>query len=156
MTVALTAATYGALCTYTNAKQTRIATAKTVLPAADTATFNLSATTNLGSATAVDQASGGSTACVQSTVNTALTVTETSGSNSTMTEYVSAVLCTNQDTSATVATTSTSLSGTTRPATLTPAPYVDNLCRFKNTRSENLSVSKSNGLSSLVAGSTNT
>ena len=155
-TFLFTGTNYGADCTFTNTKQTRIATAKTVMPSADTGTFNLSAQTDLGMLSASNQATGGSTGFQQSTLGNAVTVTETAGANITLTDYISAVTCINQDTSATVTTTTTLLSGNTRTATLTPASYVDTRCTFTNTRSANLSVTKSNGTTSVAAGATTT
>ena len=147
---------YGADCTFTNTKQTRLATGKTVLPAVDTGTFNLSAQSALGTTSAVNQASGGSTGFQQSTAGATVTATETSGSNTTLTEYISSVICINQDTGATVATSSSSLNLATRTATLTPAYYADTRCTFTNIRSADLSITKSNGTNTVTAGGTTT
>ena len=155
-TFLFTGTNYGADCTFTNTKQTRIATAKTVMPSADTGTFNLSAQTDLGTLSASNQVTGGSTGFQQSTLGNAVTVTETAGANTTLTDYISAVTCINQDTSATVTTTTTLLSGNTRTATLTPASYVDTRCTFTNTRSANLSVTKTDGTTTVTAGATTT
>lgn len=155
-TFLFTGTNYAADCVITNSKQTRIATAKTVMPSSDTGTFNLSAQTDLGTTTAINQVTGGSTTFQQSTLGNSATVTETGGSNTTLTEYISAVRCINQDTSATVTTTITSLSGSTRTATLTPSSHVDTLCTFTNTRSANINITKSNGTTSVAAGATTT
>ena len=149
----LTGTNYGAICTVTNTKQTRVRAVKTVLPATDTGTFNLSVQSATSSTVALGVASGGSTTYAASTGGN-VTVTETSAAGSSMTKYVSTASCADSDTGATVALTSSSLSGATRTVTLTPALYTDVTCGFVNTRTANLSINKTNGTTTVAAGST--
>ncbi|MBC7435906.1 MAG: DUF11 domain-containing protein [Bdellovibrionales bacterium] len=145
---------YAAICTITNNKQTRMRVRKTV-PNGDTGTFSLAVQTDLGLLSAVNQGNGALTGYQQSYQGN-ITVTETSGSNASITKYVSAVTCTNDVTGAVIAPVSTSLAGVTRSVVLTPPAHVDSTCAFTNTRSANVSLTKSNGAASVVAGSTTT
>ncbi|MGE3349750.1 MAG: hypothetical protein AB7I35_20155 [Ramlibacter sp.] len=149
---ALDATNYGAICTISNFKQTRVRTRKTVANG-DTGTFNLSAQTGFGTSLSTDQGNGGATAYQQS-ISGAVTLTESSGSNSSITKYITAVSCTNDDTGAAVVPTTSTLTGATRSVTLTPPANADTSCLFVNTRTAALSVIKTNGVSSLAAGST--
>lgn len=148
----LTAANYGAICTVTNNKQTRVRVRKTVANS-DTGTFNLSAQTDLGTSSALNQGDAGLTSYQQS-YSGSVTLTETSGSNSSVTKYVTAISCVNDETNAVVTPTSTSLTGSTHSATVSPPANRDSSCTFTNTRSANIGVAKSNGVSSVTAGAT--
>ena len=145
---------FGAICTITNNKQTRVRAIKTVANG-DTGTFNLSVISGLGTTTVANQGNAGLTGYQQS-LSGSVTLTETSGSNSSITKYVSAVNCINDETNAVITPTSTTLVGNTRSAVITPPANGDSSCTFTNTRSANLAIAKSNGVSSLVAGSTTT
>lgn len=150
----LTGTNYGAICTVTNTKQTRVRAMKTVLPAANTGTFNLSVQSTSSSTQALGVGDGGSTTFAATTGGT-VTVTETAAAGSSMTKYVTSANCVNDETGAAVALTSSSLAGaTTRTVTLTPSLYTDVSCRLTNTRAANLAISKTNTVTSVVAGAT--
>lgn len=149
-----TAANYGAICTVTNNKQTRVRALKTVTNA-DTGTFNLSALTGMGTSSAVDQGNGGLTGYQQS-LSGSVTLTETSGSNSSITKYVTAINCVNDETAAVVIPSSTTTTGNTRTAVFSPPANRDSSCTFTNTRSANVKLTKTNGVSSVAAGGTTT
>ena len=145
----------GAICTITNTKQTRVRTRKTV-PNGDTGTFNLSVQTGVGTTTATNQGDGGMTAYQQS-LSGSVTVAETSGANTSITKYITGITCLNDLTGAAVSPTpSFVLTGNTRTAVFTPPATVDSTCTFTNTRSANLAITKTNGVNSVVAGSTTT
>ena len=145
---------FGAICTITNNKQTRVRALKTV-PKGDTGTFNLSVVSGLGTTTAANQGNAGSTTYQQS-LSGSVTVTETSGANTSLTKYVTAINCINDETNAVIAPTSTTVLGNTRSAVISPPANSDSSCTFTNERSANLALSKSNGVNTLVAGSTTT
>ena len=144
----------GAICTITNNKQTRVRALKTVLKG-DTGTFNLSVVSGLGTTTAANQGNAGLTSYQQS-LSGSVTVTETSGSNTSLTKYITAINCINDETNAVITPTSTTVFGNTRSAVISPPANADSSCTFTNTRSANLAISKSNGVNTLVAGSTTT
>jgi uncharacterized repeat protein (TIGR01451 family) len=157
VTAALTATNPSARCTYTNNKQTRVRVTKAVAPTGATGVFNLSTTSNLGTSSATDQATGGATTYQPSTRGLAVTVTESAGASTTLTDYVSTVACTSLDSGTAVVPSSTSLTGgTSRNAVLTPPFYGDTSCTFTNTRSANLSVTKTNSVTTLLAGQSTT
>ena len=146
---------FGAICTITNTKQTRVRARKTV-PNGDTGTFNLSVQTGVGTTTATNQGNGGLTGYQQS-LSGSVTVAETSGANTSITKYITGITCLNDDTGAVVSPTpSFVLTGDTRTAVFTPPATADSTCTFTNTRSTNLAIIKTNGLNSVVAGSTTT
>ena len=145
---------FGAVCTVTNNKQTRVRALKSV-PNGDTGTFNLSVVSGLGTTTAINQGNGGFTTYQQS-LSGSVTVTETSGANTSLTKYVTAINCLNDETNAVITPSSTTVTGNIRSATISPPANVDSSCTFTNTRSANIGVSKSNGVNSLVSGSTTT
>ena len=145
---------FGAICTVTNNKQTRVRALKSV-PNGDTGTFNLSVVSGLGTTTAINQGNGGFTTYQQS-LSGSVTVTETSGANTSLTKYVTAINCLNDETNAVITPSSTTVTGNIRSATISPPANVDSSCTFTNTRSANIGVSKSNGVNSLVSGSTTT
>ena len=142
----------GAICTITNNKQTRVRALKSV-PNGDTGTFNLSVISGLGTTTAPNQGNAGFTTYQQS-LSGSVTLTETSGSNTSLTKYITAITCLNDETNAVITPASTTVVGTTRSATITPPANTDSSCTFINTRSANIAVSKSNAVNSLVAGRT--
>ena len=144
----------GALCTITNNKQTRVRALKSV-PNGDTGTFNLSVVSGLGTTTTPNQGNAGFTPYQQS-LSGPVTLSETSGSNTSLTKYITAITCLNDETSAAIIPASTTVVGTTRSATITPPANTDSSCTFINTRSANIGISKSDGVTSLVAGSTTT
>ena len=145
---------FGAICTVTNNKQTRVRALKSV-PNGDTGTFNLSVVSGLGTTTAINQGNGGFTTYQQS-LSGSVTVTETSGANTSLTKYVTAINCLNDETNAVITPSSTTVTGNIRSATINPPANVDSSCTFTNTRSANIGVFKSNGVNSLVSGSTTT
>lgn len=146
---------YGAVCTITNNKQTRVRARKSV-PNADTGTFNLSVQSGLGTTTAADQGNNGLTAFQQS-LSGSVTVTETSGSTSSITKYITAISCLNDSTGTPVSPAPTvTLTGTTRTAVFTPPANVDTSCTFTNTRSANVSITKTNGVTSVLSGASTT
>ena len=145
---------FGAICTVTNNKQTRVRALKSV-PNGDTGTFNLSVVSGLGTTTAINQGNGGFTTYQQS-LSGSVTVTETSGANTSLTKYVTAINCLNDETNAVITPSSTTVTGNIRSATISPPANVDSSCTFTDTRSANIGVSKSNGVNSLVSGSTTT
>ena len=145
---------FGAVCSITNNKQTRVRALKSV-PNGDTGTFNLSVVSSLGTTTATNQGNAGFTA-YQQTLPGSVTVTETSGINTSLTKYVTAITCLNDQTNAVITPSSTTTTGNTRSVVISPPANVDSSCTFTNTRSANIGISKSNGVNSLVAGSTTT
>jgi len=149
---AMDATNFGAICTITNNKQTRVRARKTV-PNADTGTFNLTAQTNAGSLTASNQGDGGMTGYQQS-YSGSVTLTETSGSNASITKYVSGVSCVNDETGAVVTPSATTLTGATRTVVYTPPANMDSSCVFTNTRTAALTITKTNSLDSVTAGTT--
>lgn len=147
-------ANYGAICTITNNKQTRVRARKTV-PNSDTGTFDLTVQTNLASSTTPNLGNGGLTPYVQRTAGS-VTVSESSGAGGSITKYVTAVACLNDDTGVPILPASSVLSGSTRSAVISPPAFADASCTFTNTRTANLAVSKANGTASLVAGQSTT
>ena len=145
---------FGAICTITNNKQTRVRALKSV-PNGDTGTFNLSVVSGLGTTIAANQGNAGFTTYQQS-LSGSVTVTETSGSNTSVTKYVTSINCTNDETNAVITPTSTTVVGSSRSAVISPPSNTDSSCTFTNTRSVNLAISKSVGVNTLVAGSTTT
>lgn len=83
-----------------------------------------------------------------------MTLTETSGSNASITKYVSGVSCVNDETGAVVTPSATTLTGATRTVVYTPPANMDSSCVFTNTRTAALTVTKTNSLDSVTAGST--
>ena len=148
------ATNYGAICTITNNKQTRVRARKSV-PNGDTSTFNLSVVSGLGTTVAADQGNAGLTGYQQSLAGS-VTVTETSGSNSSITKYVTAISCVNDETNVVFTPTSTTVVGNSRSAVISPPANADSSCTFTNTRSANITIAKSNGVNSLLAGSITT
>lgn len=149
---AMDATNFGAICTITNNKQTRVRARKAV-PNSDTGTFNLTAQTNAGSFVASNQGDGGMTAYQQS-YSGSVTLTETSGSNASITKYVSGVSCVNDETGAVLTPSATTLTGATRTVVYTPPPNADSSCLFTNTRTAALTITKTNSLASVTAGTT--
>lgn len=150
----LNSTNYGAICSITNNKQTRVRARKTVANA-DTGTFNLSAQSNMATTTAADQGSGGATGYQQSSSGS-VTVTETSGSNSSLTKYVTSVQCVNDDTGASITPSATTLTGDPRSVAFSPPLNADSSCTFTNTRTANLAVAKTNGSASVISGASTT
>lgn len=143
---------FGAICTITNNKQTRVRARKTV-PNGDTGTFTLSVVSGLGTTTAALQGNAGLTAYQQS-LSGQVTLTETASVNTSMTKYVTAIACVNDDTNVGFAPVSTTVIGNTRSAVINPPANADSSCTFTNIRSANLAISKTNGVGTLVAGNT--
>ena len=149
---AMDATNFGAICTITNNKQTRVRARKAV-PNSDTGTFNLTAQTNAGSFVATNQGDGGMTAYQQS-YSGSVTLTETSGSNASITKYVTGVSCVNDETGAAVTPSATTLTGATRTVVYTPPANMDSSCVFTNTRTAALTITKTNSLNTVTAGAT--
>ena len=145
---------FGAICTVTNNKQTRVRALKSV-PNGDTGTFNLSVVSGLGTTTAANQGNAGFSIYQQS-LSGSVTVSETSGSNTSLTKYVTAINCINDETNAVITPASTAVVGNTRSAVISPPSNTDSSCAFTNTRSANLAITKTNGVNSVIAGSTTT
>ncbi len=155
ITATLSPTNFAAKCTITNTRLPRVRLFKAVEPLGAPGVFNLSVRSDLGTTTAANQGSGGSTS-YQVTNPGPVTLTETAGSATTLTEYISAINCVNESTSASVTITMSTLTGATRTAVLTPPNLVDTRCTFTNTRAANLSLSKTNGTDTLIAGSSTT
>ena len=146
---------FGAICTITNSKQTRVRARKSV-PNGDTGTFNLSVQTSLGTTTA-SVGNGGSTTYQQSVSGGSVTVSETSAAGSSITKYITSVSCLNDDTGSAVSPAPTVvLTGNTRTAVFTPPSNVDTSCTFTNTRSANVTISKTDGVVSVISGASTT
>lgn len=148
----LDATNFGAICTITNNKQTRVRARKAV-PNTDTGTFNLTAQTDAGSTTASNQGDGGLTSYQQS-YSGSVTLTETSGSNASITKYVTGVSCVNDETGATLTPSASTLTGATRTVVYTPPANADSSCVFTNTRTAALTVTKTNSVDSVTVGTT--
>lgn len=148
----LDATNFGAICTITNNKQTRVRVRKAV-PNTDTGTFNLTAQTNAGSTTASNQGDGGLTSYQQS-YSGSVTLTETSGSNASITKYVTGVSCVNDETGATLTPSASTLTGATRTVVYTPPANVDSSCVFTNTRTAALTITKTNSVDAVTTGAT--
>lgn len=144
ITAQLTGTDGAAHCTITNTRQTRVRTDKRLSPASDPGRFNLTA----GGVTVTNQGDGGSTGWRLVAPSTAQTFAETGYTGTSVATYQSGFACVRADTSTPIS------SGSGTSTTLTPAPYSDTLCTFTNSRSVGLSITKTNNVSTLTAGST--
>lgn len=124
ITATLDTANFGAECTITNTRQTRVRTAKTLSPTTDPGLFNLTAAT----ATTADSGNGGATAFAAITAGGSATFSETAGTGTTLAAYESSYQCVRADTGAVVS----SGSGTT--ANFVPPAQQDTTCIFTNRR----------------------
>ena len=136
ITATLDSTNFGAVCTVTNTRQTRVATTKALSPTTDAGVFNLTA----GPTTANNQGNGGTTGLTAITAGSAATFSETAGTATSLANYISTYACVRADTGATVS----SGSGTT--VTLSPAPLqTDTTCTFTNVRrTADLRITKTN------------
>lgn len=131
-------------CTVTNTRQTRVRTEKRLLPAADPGRFNLTA----GGVTVTNQGDGGSTGWQSVAPNQTQTFAETGFTGTSVASYQNTYECLRSDTATAIS------SGTGATTTLAPVAYTDTICTFTNSRSVNLSISKTNGVTSVTTDST--
>lgn len=124
ITATLDSTNFGAICTVTNTRQTRVATTKVLSPTTDGGVFNLTA----GPTTVNNQGNGGTTGLTAITAGSSATFSETAGTATSLANYISTYACVRADTGATVS----SGSGTT--VSLTPALQTDTTCTFTNVR----------------------
>jgi hypothetical protein len=148
----LLGANNAAICTYTNTKQTRVRTAKAIVPSDATGTFDLSATNGTVTTTAVNQTNGGSTAYL-ATGAVPVTASESGSGTSNIAHYLTTVSCLNDTTGAAITPSASNLTSTTRTATITPALYTDSTCTFVNSRVASLSIQKTNNQTTVASGS---
>lgn len=135
ISASLSTTNFGAICTVTNTRQTRVRSAKALSPTTDPGLFNLTAAT----ATANNVGNGGATAFAAIVAGSAATFSETAGTGTSLAAYVSSYQCVRADTGAVVA----SGSGTT--AGFVPPAQQDTTCTFTNRRrSADLRLSKTN------------
>ncbi len=136
ISASLSTTNFGAVCTVTNTRQTRVRTAKALSPTTDPGLFNLTAAT----ATASNVGNGGATAFAVITAGSSATFSETAGTGTSLAAYVTSYQCVRADNGAVVA------SGT--DATLTsfvPPAQQDTTCTFTNRRrSADLRLTKTN------------
>jgi len=124
ITATLNNSNFGAECTITNTRETRVRTVKTLSPVSDPGLFNLTAAT----ATATNVGNGGATAFAAITAGSAATFSETAGTGTNLGMYESTYQCIRADTSTVVS----SGSGTT--VNFTPPAQQDTTCTFTNRR----------------------
>lgn len=124
ITATLDSTNFGAACTITNTRQTRVQTSKVLSPLGDAGLFNLTA----GPTTVNNQGNGGTTGLTAITAGSSATFSETAGTGTSLANYISTYVCTRADTGATVA------SGSGTSVTLTPAVQTDTHCIFSNQR----------------------
>lgn len=142
ITATLDATNYSAVCTITNTKQTRVRTVKALNPTTDSGLFNLTA----GGTTVNDQGNGGTTGYVAVTAGASQTFSETAGTGTSLGDYRSTYVCTNDLTAATVA------SGSGSSVSFTPPSQSDTTCTFTNERrNPQFSLSKSVDQTSISA-----
>lgn len=135
ITATLDSTNFGAVCTITNTRQTRVQTSKVVSPVGDAGLFNLTA----GPTTVNNQGNGGTTGLTAITAGSSATFSETAGNATSLANYISTYACTRADTGATVAT------GSGTSVTLTPASQTDTHCIFTNVRrTADLRITKTN------------
>lgn len=85
ISASLTTTNFGAICTVTNTRQTRVRSAKALSPTADPGLFNLTA----AGATAADVGNGGATAFAAVAAGSPATFSETAGTGTSLAAYVS-------------------------------------------------------------------
>lgn len=135
ITATLDSTNFGAVCTITNTRQTRVQTSKVLSPLGDAGLFNLTA----GPTTVNNQGNGGTTGLTAITAGSSATFSETAGTGTSLANYISTYACTRADTGVTVA------SGSGSSVTLTPASQTDTHCIFSNVRrTADLRITKTN------------
>jgi uncharacterized repeat protein (TIGR01451 family) len=135
ITATLDTANFGAECTITNTRQTRVRSAKILSPGADPGLFNLSAAT----ATATDVGNGGATAFAAIVAGASATFSETAGTGTNLAAYESSYQCVRADNGTVVA------SGSGASVSFTPPVQQDTTCTFTNRRrNANLRLTKTN------------
>lgn len=135
ITATLDSTNFGAVCTVTNTRQTRVRTVKALSPTTDAGLFNLSA----GPATANNQGNGGATALTAVSPANSATFSETAGTGTSLANYITTYACVRADTGATVS------SGSGASVTLLPAAQTDTTCTFTNVRrTADLRITKTN------------
>lgn len=144
ITANLTGANGAAHCTIVNTRQTRVRTDKRLLPSSDPGRFNLTA----GGVTVANLGDGGSTGWQVVAPGTAQTFSEAGFTGTSVATYNNSYECVRADATTLIS------SGTGTTTTLAPVPYSDTLCTFTNSRSVGLSITKTNNVSTLTAGST--
>lgn len=135
ITATLDNTNFGAACTITNTRQTRVQTSKVLSPMGDAGLFNLTA----GPTTVNNQGNGGTTGLAAITAGSSATFSEAAGTGTSLANYISTYVCTRADTGATVA------SGSGTSVSLTPAAQTDTHCIFSNVRrTADLRITKTN------------
>jgi uncharacterized repeat protein (TIGR01451 family) len=124
ITATLDNTNFGAECTITNTRQTRVRTAKALSPTTDPGLFNLTAAT----ATTTDSGHGGATAFAAITAGNSATFSETAGTGTNLAAYESTYQCIRADTSAVVS------SGSGTSVSFIPPAQQDTTCTFTNRR----------------------
>jgi uncharacterized repeat protein (TIGR01451 family) len=150
----LFSANNAAICTYTNTKQTRVRVTKSLQPPGAAGSFNLSVGNGATLTSALNVGNGGTTSYL-SVGTTTTRITETAAlATTTMADYITTITCSVDGSGAPVTLTSSVTSGATRSAVLSPVVFENQTCVFTNTRAAGLSISKTNGTDTLVAGTT--
>lgn len=133
ITANLTNLRYGAKCTITNTRLTRVRTVKALSPATDPGRFDLSVSgtsgTGAASATTAAVGDGGATAWLTVNAGSSAVFSEAAASGTNALAYASTYSCVNDSTGSVVA----SGSGTTVTIASVPAS-ADTTCTFTNTR----------------------
>ncbi len=123
ITASLSSTDFGAECTVTNTRQTRVRTSKSLDPTTDLGRFNLTA----AGFTASSQGDGGTTGYRVVAAGTAVTFSETAAAGTDLADYQSSYLCVDDLGGDVLA------SGDGTSVTLTPTAYSDTTCTFTNT-----------------------
>ena len=124
ITATLDNTNFGAECTITNTRQTRVRTAKALSPTTDPGLFNLTAAT----ATTTDSGHGGVTAFAAVTAGNSAAFSETAGTGTNLAAYASTYQCIRADTGAVVS------SGGGTSVSFIPPAQQDTTCTFTNRR----------------------
>ncbi|TVR85642.1 MAG: DUF11 domain-containing protein, partial [Trueperaceae bacterium] len=122
ITANLSGADFGAECTVTNTRQTRVRTSKTLDPATDEGRFDLS----VAGQVSTGQGDGGSTGYRVVPEGTAVTFSESAAEGTILAEYDATYVCVDDLSGAVLA------SGAGTSVTLTPPPSSDTTCTFTN------------------------
>lgn len=135
ITATLTDTNFGAICTVTNTRETRVRALKALNPTSDPGLFNLA----VGATTANNVGNGGGTAFTAFTAGSAVSVSETAAAGTNAAAYASSYQCARADTGAVVA------SGTGASLSFTPPAQQDTTCTFTNRRrNADLGLTKTN------------
>jgi uncharacterized repeat protein (TIGR01451 family) len=123
ITATLSSTNFGAECTVTNTRQTRVRTSKSLEPTTDPGRFNLTA----AGFTESSQGDGGTTGYRVVAAGTAVTFSETAAPGTDLADYQSSYLCVDDLGGDVLA------SGEGASVTLTPPAHADTTCTFTNT-----------------------